>query len=67
VERILADNKVQAVATFAAPPVSTTACLLFQVEGGMWMAAVGGNEGVYPGRSEEDVMRFAREVSLQLP
>jgi hypothetical protein len=52
---------VHAVISFGGPP-ETTACLLFHVEGDMWVAAVGGNEGVYPDRSEEAVMLFAVEV-----
>lgn len=65
VEQTLADGAVQAVITFGGPP-ETTACLLFHVEGDMWIAAVGGNEGVYPEHSKEGVMRFAREVRARL-
>lgn len=60
-DQALSDGSVHAVITFGGPP-ETTACLLFHVEGDNWIAAVGGNEGVYPKGTEEDVMRFAREV-----
>lgn len=66
VEKILDDNGVQSVITFSAPP-KVTAFLLMRVEGGMCIASVGGNEGHFPkGRDEEDLLRFAREVCVQL-
>lgn len=64
VRQILSDNNVEAVVTFAMPP-EISACLMMHVENDTWVAAVGGNEGILPGRSEEDIMRFAREVCGQ--
>jgi hypothetical protein len=61
VEKVLLDNNVPAMVTLAMPPQRTQA-ILMRVEDGLWMAGVAGNEGTYPGRSEQDVMRFAQEV-----
>jgi hypothetical protein len=64
VEKVLDDNKVQAVVTLANAP-SVTASILLRIEGGLCIASLGGNEGKYPGTDHEELMKFAREVRLR--
>jgi len=62
VEKALAADNTKVVLTFAGAP-ERTMCLLFHVEGGLYVVSVGGFEGLGPsGCGEEEVLKFASEV-----
>lgn len=50
-------------AALPAAPVQTFA-LFMRTEGNVWLAGVGGNEGVHPGHKQGDLMAFAEQVSI---
>jgi hypothetical protein len=38
--------------------------MLMRTEQDVWLVGVGGNEGQYPGKSPEELMDFANQVSI---
>lgn len=62
---MLEDNEVHFIATMAAAPVRTLFNIV-RVEDGLYLASLGGSEGLYPSAGEESVMKFAREVRAWL-
>lgn len=67
VQHTLDDNDIKLVATFPAPPKFTseragTLFIMLRVENDMWIVACGGGEGANPGKDEESIQKFAREV-----
>ncbi|WIA29949.1 hypothetical protein OEZ86_000048 [Tetradesmus obliquus] len=56
----LAAADVHGVAAVAVPPERTFS-LIMRLEGGLWMASVGGHQGVHPERDEAQLLQFARE------
>jgi hypothetical protein len=65
VQQVLDDNNIHFIVSLAAPPNCVTASLIQHIEGGLWLASLGGNEGRYPGTDHEELMRFAREVGVR--
>jgi hypothetical protein len=64
VDRILTQNKIYLFTAIPAAPERT--CTMFmrtEVEEGVWLAGVGGNEGLYPA-GDNDVQDFVKQVGF---
>lgn len=65
VDALLREHNVYVHAALPAAPVQTFS-LLMRIEGDVWLAGVGGNEGVHPGHKPGDLMAFAQQVNRLL-
>lgn len=62
-EEVLDAHNIHSVVCFPNPPVRTLA-LLLRVEDGLCFVGLGGNEGEYPSRDEQDIREFAAKVRV---